>query len=290
MTPNRLKFEMIEPTPKEPSMALTELTKRTPQNPDLVHELADGLDFLIQQLAAAEGDRDAARTQSRSLDRTIAEQQKALIQSMQTMRRLEIEVEALRNRMEGISPAAAPAPAPPPPIVDRADPEPAPELEANPAVVVLEQKVALLETQLAAKDAELETLRKSSAASPEAAMRILEDQRDQARNEAAVARADLSLQAAELETKETLIQTLEQALEQQHTSLRGLEEKFALYAAKLEELRLDRLQALHPKKAEEASERALDSRDSAGSSSALKRLFSRPKREVATSNQEDSQA
>ncbi len=269
-------------------MALTELTKRTEQtpplrqqqqSPDLMHEVADGLDFLIQQLAAAEDDRDAARTQSRTMDQMVAEQQKALLRSMQLMRRLEIEVGDLRSRVEGISLQ---------PTGDELLPASATAQEAAPSkenVAALEEKVGLLETQLAAKNAEIEMLRqaqqKSSAAGPEAAMRVLEDQRDQARNEAESARADLSLQAAELQTKETVIETLEQALEQQHASLRGLEEKFAMYAAKLEELRLDRLQALNPSKDEDGAAEA--ARGGSGSPGALKRLFSRPKRDASTS-------
>ncbi len=76
---------------------------------------------------------------------------------------------------------------------------------------------------------------------PAAAIRALEEQRDIARTDAASARADVSIQSAEIETKDAIIGALERALEQQHGSLRNLEQRFAEYATRLQELRLDRL-------------------------------------------------
>jgi chromosome segregation ATPase len=144
----------------------------------------------------------------------------ALSAALTFMRRLEKDLADLRTRVDQIAPPSPVSPSP-----------------------ALSNQIEDLRRQLAERDLELERFRRNS---PEASMRILEEQRDQARQEAAASRADLGIQAAELETKDALIATLERALETQQQSLRTLEERFAEYAARLQDIRFERMQSASP--------------------------------------------
>jgi len=143
----------------------------------------------------------------------------ALSAALTFMRRLDKDLADLRAR------------------VDQIAPPPTRQTAASPDVV------EDLRRQLAERDAELDRLRRKPT---DSTMRVLEDQRDQARQEAAASQADLAIQAAELETKDALISTLERALETQQQSLRTLEERFAEYAARLQDIRFERMQSASP--------------------------------------------
>jgi chromosome segregation ATPase len=437
MNSTRLKFELIEP--QSPGRAMNsplahlasrlrreeQPTSRLPEQSRLVQDLAQGLEFLIGQLAQAEKERDAAQADAvrlhqetatirgelsvlqrefkevgagasdlkdtrRTLEGVVAEQQKALLLSMELMRRFEGEISALRDRLDGLETASG---------NESPSAETLAELEAlrsrngsleeqltalttraNSLRQPFEDRIAELESQVSAAAAETTAVRESldariaeltsqladaqsqassataevaaiqeslnariaeltsqladaqsqassataeaaaiqeslnariadltsqladaqsqassataetaaiqeslntriaafeqSAVStgeqlknaqeqsaklreelaqyakrgdPEAAFRALEEQRDLAIADAAAARADVSIQCAEIETKDALINALERALEQQHGSLRSLETRFAEYATRLQELRIDRLRMPDPK-------------------------------------------
>jgi DNA repair exonuclease SbcCD ATPase subunit len=164
----------------------------------------------------------------------------ALSAALTFMRRLEKDLADLRTRVDQIAPPSPVSPSP-----------------------ALSNQIEDLRRQLAERDLELERFRRNS---PEASMRILEEQRDQARQEAAASRADLGIQAAELETKD------ERALETQQQSLRTLEERFAEYAARLQDIRFERMQSASP-----GGVGTADGHDSSPGLLALfRQVFSRP--------------
>ena len=311
MNSTRLKFELIEPQTSDRAVSpLAQLSSRLrreeqplqPQaRPRLVQDLAQGLDFLMVQLAEAESARDRARDEAdrgkletskmraeiadlqrevkaasegsadvratrQTLESVVSEQQKALLLSMELMHRFESEIGSLRVRVDAMESVPEPVAIPPEALQEletlRAKQmEFAAEMrasEAQNAELIQRLDTALRENPAARNEAverlgKLDTALKESATlraelaeqaklgDPAAAIRALEEQRDIARAEAASARADVSIQSAEIETKDALIGALERALEQQHGSLRSLEQRFAEYATRLQELRLDRL-------------------------------------------------
>ena len=229
LSPPRLKFElMAQQSIDRTSSPLLPLRTGKPR---LIHDLAEGLEFLIEQLTKAEEERDHARIEAdgskaetlkirgefddlqrefkaasqgtaelratrKTLEDVIGEQQKALMLSMALMQHLETEVGSLRTRMDAIETAPAAAA----------------ESER------LREEIACLKKQ----------------PDPSAAIRAIEDQRDIARIEAASARTQLSIQAAELEAKDVLISALERAIEQQRESLQSLESRVSTFATRLE--------------------------------------------------------
>lgn len=245
MTPTLTRLEATESPVRESEVALS-AHRRAPQ---LLQELADGLDYLLAQLAQTERESAELRSSNSALDELVNEQQKALVVSMEMMRRLEGEVEALTKRMDSLA---------------QGNPTATPAEDRGP----LRLRIAELEKLLAERSGQVEELTAALSRTrpdPDQALAILEQQRDQART-------DFAMQSAEMETKEALIRTLEQALEQQHTALRTLEERFAEYASRLQELRLDRLRLAAPpttRIAQVETENSL--------ASLAKRVFSRPK-------------
>jgi chromosome segregation ATPase len=287
---------------------------KDPDRPRLLHELAEGLEFLIAQLAKAEEERDRARSEAlrslgesaqiraelsqaqqgflaateqvadlregrRAIEGVAIEQQRALSLSMELMRRFEDEIGGLRRRVEAMEAAPPQTGSEAAHAATEGQDElraalelhktEAGELRAQLIQAGIEAKaaeamhareragfeserqgmagqLALLESQLRAALDESAKLReeigeRSRLGDPAAVIRMLEEQLDAARSEAASARADVSIQSAELETKDALIGALERALEQQHGSLQNLETRFAGYAQRLQELRIDRL-------------------------------------------------
>lgn len=277
MTPTLTRIESTDSPVREGEAALSNQAHR--RAPQLLQELADGLDYLLAQLAQSERESADLKVSNAALDELVGEQQKALVVSMEMMRRLEAQVETLNNRVDGLAETTSS-------VVEGTDPlrERIAELEkllsekhgAAPnqpalveveALVSLRQRIAELEGQLAQRSNQVEELTgllSKARPDPGQALSVLEQQRDQAR-------ADLALQSAEMETKEALIKTLELALEKQHSALRTLEERFAEYASRLQELRLDRLKLTAPpsRVAQEQSRNSL--------ASLAKRAFSRPK-------------
>lgn len=258
---------------------------RSIERPRLLSDLADGLDFLISQLTRAEEERDHARIETerwkaessktrvefgelqlefkstsegtaelretrKTLENVITEQQKALLLSMELMKRFENEVSSLRNRMDAMEaapPFTAPAAATETVVPDTS------ATERDELLIELkseqERRVSaeLENRELRAQvEAALEALQKlrddpSGQVDQSAAIRSLEEQFEISRVAAASARADLSIQAAELETKDALISALERALEQQRGSLQNLESRFGAYAGRLQEMRIARV-------------------------------------------------
>lgn len=316
---------------------------RQPDRPRLVQDLAQGLEFLMAQLGQAERDRDNAKADAermqvqsskmrgeiadlqqefkaagdlaaelretrRTLEVVIAEQQKALLLSMELMQRFEGEIAGLRNRLDAVESSTAAIPAIPDETFREMKALRAAQADADTQLTAslvktgeaaaeaarlreqlpaLEARIAELDAKLAdasakggefaadaahlreqlatieSRNAEFATrtadlkmqleasLEESSTLRRELAersklgdptiIRSLEEQRDIARADSASARADVSIQSAEIETKDALINALERALEQQHGSLRSLETRFAEYANRLQEIRMDRL-------------------------------------------------
>lgn len=213
----------------------TNMIQKDPAEPGVMEQLASGLDLLIAQLTEAEAERDAAianagqcATQYHRIDERV-DQLEARVdgigangeQAMEMLRKLGQDIEGLRSQLMVGAIDAHPAKEP---AILQVDPQHDAELQR------LRQELA----ELRQKNAE------ERSQDPEAALRILEDQRDQARRDAAGARADLAIQCAELETKDALIAALERALEQQHSALRRLEERFAEYASRLQDMRLEK--------------------------------------------------
>lgn len=249
MTPTLTRLETTDNPVRESEVA-SNAHRRAPQ---LLQELADGLDYLLAQLSQAERESAELRSSNTALDELVNEQQKALVVSMEMMRRLESEIEVLTRRVDSLAHGNPPAAASPIGATEDAGP--------------LRLRVAELEKLLEERSGQVEELTAALSRArpdPDQALAILEQQRDQART-------DFAMQSAEMETKEALIRTLEQALEQQHIALRTLEERFAEYASRLQELRLDRLRLAAPptRTAQAETENSL--------ASLAKRVFSRPK-------------
>jgi chromosome segregation ATPase len=246
MTPTLTRIEATDKPVPDSEAASNTAHRRSPQ---LLQELADGLDYLLSQLEQSEQEGATLKASNASLDELINEQQRALVVSLEMMRRLQGEVDELRKRVDSLAPAA--------PVTTE---------DAGP----LRQRIAELEKQVAQRSSEVEELTAALSKvrpDPDQALAVLEQQRDQART-------DLAMQTAELATKEALIQTLEQALEQQHVALRTLEERFAEYASRLQELRLDRLRLTAP------PSRVSHAESQSSLASLARRLFSRPKVET----------
>jgi hypothetical protein len=221
----------------------TNMILKDSSEPGVMQQIASGLDFLIAQLAEAEAERDAAianagdcATQYQQVDQRVDQLEVKVDgigangeQAMELLRKLAKDIEGLRGFVEGERTQA-----------------PVQEIPAGTkddgGLQCTREELAEAQREAAALRQKLEDLeaRHESLQDPEAALRILEDQRDQARTDAAAARADLAIQCAEIETKDSLITALERALEQQHASLRRLEERFAEYASRLHDLRVEK--------------------------------------------------
>ena len=108
MTPTLTRLETTDSPVRESEVA-SNAHRRAPQ---LLQELADGLDYLLAQLAQNERESAELRLANSALDELVNEQQKALVVSMEMMRRLENEVDGLTKRVDSLAqgnPAAAPA-------------------------------------------------------------------------------------------------------------------------------------------------------------------------------------
>lgn len=223
---------------------------------------------LSESLTAAEAQMAELSDARRILETVLAEQQRALVLSMELMTRLEGEVKNLRVRVDTLTaeviaeshsvPAEAAAQIAELQVAKMQAEAAVTDLQTN--AEVLETRARHLETmildlstshatEIAKREAEvvkrgaevaqlqnkLEDAERSIQLipPPEAALRSLEDQRDQARRELATYKSDLEILTADVKTKEGLITTLEAALDQQHAVLRSLEERFNDYASRL---------------------------------------------------------
>jgi chromosome segregation ATPase len=260
----------------------TNMIHKDPAEPGVMEQLASGVDLLIAHLTEAEAERDAAianagqcATQYHRIDQRV-EQLEARVdgigstgeQAMELLRKLGQEIDGLRCQLSAVEKPTTEDPGRP-----NFDMQKEAELQRT------REELAEVKREAAEWRQKLEEVHYSSQSSqdPEAALRILEDQRDQARADAAGARADLSIQCAEVETKDALIVALERALEQQHTALRRLEERFAEYASRLHDLRLEKSGGKAP-----TAERT-------GAIAAFRSLFSPPKRLAAPAGASTSQ-
>lgn len=248
--------------------AIAELRRQTDELRDrgVAYEVSQ--QGLTESLRAAEVQTAELAEARRVLETVLGEQQRALVLSMELMTRLEGEVKNLRARVDALAAEviAESHSVPPEAAAQIAELQMA-KMQAESAVTDLQTSTEVLETrarhlesmildlstshatELAKREAEvvkrgaevaqLQTQLEDAQRSiqlippPEAALRSLEDQRDQARRELATYKSDLEILTADVKTKEGLITTLEAALDQQQTVLRSLEERFNDYASRL---------------------------------------------------------
>ena len=249
-------------------MAIAEIRRYTEELRAQSVETEAGYLRVTESLTNAEAQTNELLQARRILETVLAEQQRALVLSMELMTRLEGEVKNLRMRVDTLTAEviAESRSVPPEAAAQIAELQVA-KMQAESAVTdmqtnaeVLENRARHLEamildlstshaTELAKREAEvikrtaeiaqlqnrLEDAERSIelVPPPEAALRSLEDQRDQARRELATYKSDLEIMNADVKTKEGLITTLEAALDQQQIMLRSLEERFSDYASRL---------------------------------------------------------
>ncbi|BDC51607.1 hypothetical protein F183_A39220 [Bryobacterales bacterium F-183] len=260
--------EELERQKNASEQAIAEVRRQTEELRAEANESQVSYQKLSDALTAAEAQTAELVEARRVLETVLAEQQRALVLSMELMTRLEGEVKNLRNRVDTLTAEviAESHSVPPEAAAQIAELQVA-KRQAEAAVADLQTGAEVLETrahqletmilelstthatELAKREAEVQKRAAEAAAlqtqledaqrsiqlipPPEAAIRSLEDQRDQARRELATYKSDLEILTADVKTKEGLITTLEAALDQQQNILRSLEQRFNEYASRL---------------------------------------------------------
>jgi chromosome segregation ATPase len=206
---------------------------------------------LDEELASAKAEQESSRTRIADLESELASFRKEREAAEAKAEALRAELASFRNEREA---AEAKAEA----------------LRAELASFRNEREAA--EAKAEALRAELASFRNEREAAGAGAdetlarrVKELEQYKIEAAHKLQAAETEIALQNAEVESRGAIISALENALEEQNSSLRGLEERFLAYAEQVQSLQLQRLQ-MPPVNA-----RSLASK--------FVRIFSPPKRE-----------